>query len=985
MYTTVDGLAHNLVNRIHRDARGFVWFCTREGLSRFDGRGFVNYGVADGLPSAVINDIVELPNGTYWLATARGLVLFDPAGRKDAAASDQRRPMFTTYKLGESAETQYVTAAIVDHDGRVWAGTHGGLYRAGTAASSALQFTSIDLSVPGTGITSVVLAKDNVLWIGTASGLYRWSAHQRLERYDGKLFTGTIAALAWDDSGTLWVGTTGGLSRLVVDPASGRILRHRTFTEKDGLHTNWVSQIVRTTDGQLWVVTTGGLSRADGQDPPSFHRYDLGQPAFNGLLSMAEDAQRYLWVGTMLGLLRVSISGFSIFDARAGVPNAGAIFTTPRHGVLVMGADAEWRLSRLDGQRFVPIRMPLAQVQAGWGWNQVTLLDREGDWWTGSRQGIFRFRGLDRLEEMGRVAPTYMYTRRNGLPNDVVLRLFEDSRGDIWASTVGEGVANGVARWNRATNTWSQIGSTAGFPSLARYYASSFAETAGGDVWIGFSGEAGLVRYRDGAIRTFAARDGVPGGAIRNLLVDARGVLWAASYRSGLVRVESPGDDVPRFRTWNTSSGLSSNEVTALAEDLRGRIYAGTARGIDRLDPVSGAIKTYTETGGLLGEFQAAARDRDGTLWFSCSAGVIRFVPEEEQKRAATPTLITGLRVSGRAREISATGESLVDELRFPAGTSPLEIDFVAPLGASGDERYQVMLDGADETWSTPSAQRSVTYARLVPGRYRFLVRAVDSDGTVGPPATFPFTVLSPVWMRWWFIAITGAGGALALYAVYHRRVARLRAIAGIRSRIASDLHDDIGANLTRISVLSEVVRRQGVDGGQADIHLASIGRVARESVTTMSDIIWAIKPHDNDLHELGRKMREYAEEMCAATDVRVTFDLPDGRRGSRLGPDRRRDLYLVFKEAVNNAVRHADCTELRVALHRDHRRIVLEVIDDGRGFDPSQGSRGNGLTNMQQRAERLHGKLTTESGPRRGTTISLELPDRPRTTYPVG
>ena len=985
VFTTADGLAHNLVHRIYRDRRGFVWFCTREGLSRFDGRTFVSYGIVDGLPSAVINAIAEMPDGTYWVATARGLVLFDPTGRPAMAVDDERRPMFSTFLPGASAESHVVTSVAVDDASNVWVGTHGGLYRLVSGDGSRAEFIAIHPKSAEVEVTAL-LPEGGTMWIGTSSGLFRWRV-DGLTVYRETFLTAPIQALARDAAGTLWVGTTRGLASIGVDARSGEVVRHAVFDKRDGLHSDWVTQVVPTTRGQLWVVTTGGVARADGGTPLTFHRYDLGDPlGSGGTVSMAEDSQKYLWVGTTLGVGRMSISGFSIFDALAGVPTAGAVFTTARHGVLVMSADDEWRISRFDGRRFVPTRLPLTKFQAAWGWNQSTLVDRNGDWWTASRQGILRFDGIHELEDLARARPSRVYDRAGGMPNDVVLRLFEDSRGDIWASTVGEGErANGLSRWQRATGVWTHFGSPEGFPPLLRHFASAFAETAGGDVWIGFSGDGGLVRFRDGVAQRFSEPDGMPIGSVRNLLVDSRGTLWAASYRNGLIQVDDPRAERPRLRAWSTATGLSSNEVGALVEDARGRIYAGTARGIDRLDLTSGGITTYTEIPTTLGEFQAATRDADGALWFSCSAGLIRFVPEEHAASTMVSTLITGLRIGGRPQALPATGASRLSALELPAGTTPLEIDFLAPTGATAGERYQVMLEGADRIWSTPSVQRSVTYARLVSGRYRFLVRAVDNEGVAGQSAELPFTILAPVWRRWWFLSLSGAAFVAAAVALHRRRIARLQAIAGIRTQIASDLHDDLGANLTRIAVLSEVARQQGDRPQAADRYLESIGRVARESVTTMGDIIWAIKPHNRDLHELGRRMREYGEEVCAAANIAFSFDAPTDAMPSKLAPDLRRDIYLVFKEAVNNAVRHSHCRALRASLSRHRGRITLIVADDGRGFDPAATAGGNGVTNLRQRAVRLHGTLTIESTLGAGTVLTLDLPDRRRAPYLIG
>jgi signal transduction histidine kinase len=242
-----------------------------------------------------------------------------------------------------------------------------------------------------------------------------------------------------------------------------------------------------------------------------------------------------------------------------------------------------------------------------------------------------------------------------------------------------------------------------------------------------------------------------------------------------------------------------------------------------------------------------------------------------------------------------------------------------------------------------------------------------------GAAAGFSFTILPPLWQRWWFRILAALLIAAVAYALYRYRVSRLLEVAAMRTRIATDLHDDIGANLTRIAVLSEVVRRQR--STDSDAQLASIAAVARESVTAMSDIVWAISPGRDGLNDLTRKMREHAEEVFAIGETSLAFTAPDGPRDIRLGVDMRRDIYLIFKEAINNAARHANCSCLQVDIQADGTQLILNVIDDGAGFDTTDEGEGNGLVSMRRRAERLGARFEVRSRPGEGTAVRLEVP----------
>jgi signal transduction histidine kinase len=407
---------------------------------------------------------------------------------------------------------------------------------------------------------------------------------------------------------------------------------------------------------------------------------------------------------------------------------------------------------------------------------------------------------------------------------------------------------------------------------------------------------------------------------------------------------------------------------------------------------VTGRVKHFTTADGLApGVFQAAFRDRNGVLWFGMSSGLARLAPIAERPPASPPVLITGLRVTGVPQRVSALGDRDTSLPDFAPHQNQLQIDFVGLAFGPGEVlRYQYRLEGADANWSALSEQRTVTYASLAPGSYKFIVRAVNSDGIPSAhPATIAFAILSPVWQRPWFLTLVALAVGLMVHALYRYRVARLLEMANMRTRIATDLHDDIGANLTRIALLSEVAKQrddaerdsraegQSVVQGTAseDGPLASIARIARESVASMSDIVWAINPARDSLLDLTRRMRQHADEIFTLRGIELHFNAPVAHDGLRLDVDVRRDLLLIFKEAVNNSARHSRCSRVEIDLRVEGSRLLLIVADNGVGFDPSHESDGQGVLSMTRRAQRLKGVLEITSRSGLGTTVRLTLP----------
>jgi ligand-binding sensor domain-containing protein len=982
-FTTADGLGHNAVNRIVQDSRGFIWFCTREGLSRFNGREFVTYGMEHGLPSAFVNDVLETRDGVYWVATSRGVARFDPAAADRAGHGASTSSMFTSMASTAAAPLN-ISVLFEDSQGQVWVGTLTGLFRLSRSGLGPAQLIEMDVGL-GAPVEVLSLAEHGPhgLWIGTSVGLCLLRTTERAACYTVRqgLPGNFVQALRADPDGRVWVGTTdGGLALVAYDPEAGAISVQRVFTRHDGLGSTWINEVFRGADGRVWVGTAAGIARIDPDgsgSPTGFRASAVPVAVGSGARAIAQDRNHYLWIGTITGAVRVQAGGVTVFTAEDGVPAASSLLETSRGEIVAMtaGVTAEGGV-RFRDRRVGPFRLPIQRAAPSWGWNQMMLIDRQGDWWFGTRSGALRVSGDDNPDYLERARVLNRFTQADGLASDVIIRMFEDSRGDIWIATVGEGGPGGVSRWNRSANRLHHYRVADGLPDPARYFVSAFAEDRAGNVWMGFSADGGLARVGHDRIVRFGA-DAGPLGAVRNLMLSDDGTLWAATSHAGLLRVASPPAADPTVSRITVANGLSSNDVGAVAEDRAGRIYAATARSIDRIDLRSWHIRRQPTGEGLpSGDIYAALRDREGVLWFGCHGGLIRLEPVEDPPINPPTVLIDSLVVNTQRWPVSAMGQTDLGGFTLPAGRAALQVGYIAPGLGSGDVRYQLMLGGMDSEWGAPSDQHSASYVNIGPGRYRFMVRAMNGDGVVSRNvASVEFRVLAPVWQRWWFVSmafalVLGAGNALWRY-----RLSRLLQIADMRARIATDLHDDIGANLTRIAVLTEVVRRQRTDTPDAtDARLSAIATVARESMTAMSDIVWAIHPERDRLDELTRRMREYAEELCAAADIRLTFMVPAGN-AVRLGTEARRDLYLFFKEAANNVARHSGCTNFQVEMRVLAGRLQLVLADDGRGFDPEVVREGHGLASMRRRSARMGGEVTFVSQRRTGTTIRLNLP----------
>jgi signal transduction histidine kinase len=323
----------------------------------------------------------------------------------------------------------------------------------------------------------------------------------------------------------------------------------------------------------------------------------------------------------------------------------------------------------------------------------------------------------------------------------------------------------------------------------------------------------------------------------------------------------------------------------------------------------------------------------------------------------------------------SELGEDEIPRFELEPNRNQLQVEFFGLGAAAGDVlRYQYRLEGADKDWSALTEQRNVNYASLSSGRYRFVVRAVAGDGAFSQkPATVEFTILRPVWQRWWFLALASLVCAAGAYWLYRARLGRLLALERVRTRIATDLHDDIGSNLSQIAILSEVLLRgAGRDEGAMAKRLSLISTTANESVEAMSDIVWAINPKGDSFQNLIRRMRRFASDAFTAASIDFDFRAPDVDRHVGMDADLRREVFLFFKEAVNNVIRHSQCTRAEIEARLEADDLILRVHDNGKGFDTTQHADGQGLMSMRQRARNLAGTFEMTSAPDSGTRITL-------------
>jgi signal transduction histidine kinase len=443
--------------------------------------------------------------------------------------------------------------------------------------------------------------------------------------------------------------------------------------------------------------------------------------------------------------------------------------------------------------------------------------------------------------------------------------------------------------------------------------------------------------------------------------------------------VDDPAAPTLAARTVDLESGAITASALCLTADAAGLIWVGTTRGVVRLEPSTGRQAHFTTADGLANNLvTSAARDAAGALWFGTPEGVARLAAAPGAAFATPRAVIAAFRVNGVDRPVPELGTTGLTGITLAPDENRVRIDFASPSFAPGGRvLFQTRLDGLDTQWSASTADPTVRYLGLAAGSYRLSVRALAPDGSPGPEATASFRVRPPFWRRWEFLLSVLAVVAAAAFLVHRQGVKQAVAVERVRTRLATDLHDDVGSSLARISILSEVGRRDLDPGGETARLFGEIGETSRGVIDALGDAIWSIDPRHDDLQSLADRLRHFATDLLEGRGIACRIEIPAGAAAVDLPAEPRRHLFLLLKEAVTNAARHSGARAVTIAFGLEGRSLSVEVADDGAGFDPAAGRdlsepEGRGLENMGARARALGGALSVASSPGGGTRLTV-------------
>lgn len=932
------GLIQSQVMDIVQDQKRKLWLATLGGLGSFNGRQFSNYSRTSGLTSNYNVALAIDKNNKIWIGSSGALTSYD--GQlfvKRGASSYWTRKLVSTkngdiyalrkrslYKIGKEQDQyinitkdsmEYVSSIYFDEVGRLWASVYNkGIYYLENESWKNLPIKNGLL--PDMEISDILLDNHNhnKLWLVSTKGVYTVENGQlKKELHD---IGSRTMCIAQDDKGAIWIGADKGAYLL----KKGRTIH---FTAQNGFTDNAVSKIFRDIENNIWLGTYGA------------------------------------------GLFKFNNNNYVIFDESQGLHNklVMAVSYGPSPGSIWMGTYDKLYEYR-SGQKIRNIKIPFTNSDSYY----INFLHRDSRKrvWIGSGEGglwLATDKLVKRIDTKSASPISYQ-------------AIIETSNKEIWIST-----NRGILTFDEATKKLNKVSKLPG---------SSLLELGRDTVVVGTQ-DGAYVFVNKQNVKHIKNKN-LMGSSILCMLKYKDYILFGTSDYGLLIWNQTTGKNW----TINTKNGLASDHIYSIIEDDKGLIWLGTGRGISRMDPKNFKLIHTPDANNLLVECNQNAILQDhSNMWIGTTKGVIVYkadpMPDMKVKPYININAINVFPSYKRKTEPNTfktafKSHELQERPSFPYSHNYISINFSGIyLTNPSALQYKYRLVGLNNKFSQASSNSAVNFTAIPAGKYTFEVIAVTKEGLTSiNTASFSFEILPPYYQtntfRFFVVLLVILLILITVYAILtinerrrklHLKI-KLEEQYKIRKQTAADFHDDLGNKLTRITVLSEVLssmlRQDDVEKRNI---IKKIATNVNELYTGTKDILWSLNPNNDTLSQLVDHIKEFGCEMFNDTPAQFKYhiEIPDNHIGLSL--DLNRNVLLIFKESIHNALKHAKATEVYFKAKLNNKLLFLSLEDNGIGFDVNQAKSGHGMNNMYLRAERIGADLNVISKAD-GTAICL-------------
>lgn len=984
-----EGLSQSSVVDIAFDAKGLIWMATQDGLNRYNGKNFlvIDKGFDDitsGTRSR-LGKIVSTGDHFLWVIAKGG----------NLEKFDLLQNTFHPINIFSGKTRQVITCLLPEKEGKLWIGTETGkLILYDSRANKVIQEISVSGTSPQPTVNALFKDSHQRLWIiGNAVWYLENERINKFESAEMNLKAAiSFSCMAEDMEGNLWLGSWGkGL--FIKRKNEANFLQVKNYKGTSVPADLVIQAILADETNRIWIGTYGkGLFIIDQKEEKLIQLVnDKRNPfsvAFNDILSIKQDANKGIWIGTDGG-------GLSYFNHNG---NNFLLFTN----------------------QTVPQNVEIALVRS------ITT-DKEGNIWAGTSN-----KGLTQINYHSGQYKTWhfpSYKKRTYNP-DRIVSLFNDKTDVLWIGTQGNGLIlfdpqkKQIIKWYHPD----------GEPKLKIPDGTVWCMYPGqhNDLWIG-TGSSGLclmnkekgmlgrympdrkVAESTDAIRAIVAINdstlciGFEKTGIQFFntfsksfyAVDSKDVrdffntetnIKSIYYGNSMLWIGTGGRGIFTYdmatrktRVLNEKDGLPNNTVYGILPGSNGYLWVSTNKGLSRFNIVvaknnrrPAQFTNYTSVQGLQSnEFNTGAfhKSSSGMLLFGGINGLNVFDPAKfKEERKIVPVVFTNILIDDKPVQ-KETSVPFRKAVQLSYRNHSFAFNFAAlDFSPSAQYHYYYKLDGYDQEWVDANQRNYAAYMNVPAGQYRFQVKYLkQGQVTEAAVAEMNIHINGPFWREAWFITAVILLFLGLIYGLYRYRIAQVYKLAQIRQGIATDLHDDIGSTLSNINILSELSKKNLENPDLAHTFLNRISEEVQTTSQSLDDIIWSVNTHHDNWEETFSRMRRYAAEVFENNSIQYHIKLDDHTGTSRLEMEKRRDIFLIYKELLNNINKHAEATEVGIEMWFKAQQLIMVIRDNGKGFDKNQQTHRNGLKNLNRRVARWKGTLAIDSSSV-GTIIRITI-----------
>jgi signal transduction histidine kinase/ligand-binding sensor domain-containing protein len=983
-FEKVNGLSQNTVYSIMKDRQGFLWIATADGLNRYDG---VEMKIYKPLPDngkggyknrVVRSRLLEDTEDRIWFSTGAGLYYYDQ--KKDVF-----NHCFISFNNNNNA---WAIDPVWYEKGHFW-GANGAMGFAEYEVKTNRWMTYPTKPAPEspTNFSKTVWDEQGNAWCMAGKGILHFNRESR--KWEHLLSDRTFNSIGYAGE-TVFLMEGKHLYKLHT---ANRVLTEiavsgtETYAPIRVFCTDRAGQVwAGDENGNIFCMKKGATLFAWMGNINGFPLTGTSYPVY----SLFADENDLLWVGAdVLGLQKTSIANprFAQYPPPGKGNPAQSLFI---HSILEDEQDKIWLGTFRNGLQILDKKTGKARqvklpgiTQSFIDDNSVSMIRRDsrGNLWIGGYRHLYiKEKGKEALQIIDIPEPPFAHQEQLKALSMLEYRdsLFFTTSWGIYSIYKKEGAYK--------VNYYPENGTG--------FYSDLFIDPSG-YYWLAI--ENGVIRKKilngeHGKNRLDTLL--FSGVGVKSFHADdERNLLWI-STTSGLIAWHLP---TGRHRLFSEKDGLGNSYIYGVLQN-KNELWVSTNRGLSRalIGPVDKnspipeiSFLNFTSSDGLpddefnTGAFHLGA---GGQFYFGTIQGVVWFNPEQLFP-ATTPPKIVLTRI--------LVNDEVADSSRAPEYTTALNLDhqhnnlsfYFRGIEYQNPKKvqYTYQLEGWDKTWINSGTLNQVRYNNLPPGEYTFRIKAANAAGYwTSQPQEIRVYIAPPFWKTWWFYTLT----VLLLFGsvVYttrllsqqklRKKVAYLeqqRELDKERQRISREMHDDLGAGLTQIALMSESARRR--QQRQEGNELFDIAETSRRLMGSMSEIVWSLNPDNKNLEQLFVYLREQFHKLLEYSGMEYSIDLPEGIELLVLRNEQRRNILLITKEIINNAIKYSEATCLKISAELKGRNLGISISDNGKGFDPDRPYTGNGLRNIRHRVEEINGTLEIRSSPETGTSFNLYFP----------